>query len=134
VKVVIDTNVLVSGLLSPYNASAEVVRLTVAGALLPLYDARILDEYREVLLNRGFEIGADYAQAVIDAVEANGEAVIGLPLKERLPDPHDEAFAEIAISGDADFLVTFNLKHFPKRSLPIKVVEPKTFLEAWRRK
>lgn len=130
----IDTNVLVSGLLSPYGAAAEVVRLGVAGALVPLYDARILGEYRDVLLERDFEINREYVLQLLDAFESNGEAVIATPLKNRLPDPDDEMFLEVALSGSAEFLVTFNLKHFPSRvaSGP-RILEPKTFLDAWRR-
>lgn len=132
-KIVIDTNVLVSGLLSPYSASAEMVRLVVAGALVPLYDARILGEYREVLFEREFDIDREYVPQLLDAFESNGEAVTALPLKNRLPDPDDEMFLEVALSGGAEFLVTFNLKHFPPKSCSIPVVEPKSFLEAWRR-
>ncbi len=47
-RFVIDTNVLVSGLLSPYGASAEIVRMLAAGAFDLLYDARIVSEYKEV--------------------------------------------------------------------------------------
>ena len=130
----IDTNVLVSGLLSPYGASAEVVRLGLTGALVSLYDARILGEYRVVLLERDFEINREYVPQLLDAFELNGEPVTALPLKERLPDPDDEMFLEVALSGRAEFLVTFNLKHFPaKVASRIRIVEPKTFLDAWRR-
>lgn len=131
-KVVIDTNVLVSGLLSPYSASAEVVRLAVGGALVPLYDARILGEYREVLLERDFEIQHESVPQLLDAFESNGEPVIAIPLKNRLPDPDDEIFLEVALSGAAEFLVTFNLKHFPVRFPNIRIVTPKAFLDAWR--
>ena len=132
-KVVIDTNVLVSGLLSTYGASAEVVRLAVAGALVPLYDARILGEYREVLFERDFAIDREYVPQLLEAFESNGEAVIAIPLKNRLPDPDDEMFLEVAMSGEAEFLVTFNLKHFPGKFPRLRIVEPKAFLAAWRR-
>jgi putative PIN family toxin of toxin-antitoxin system len=133
VKIVVDTNVLVSGLLSPYGASAEVVRLAVGGALVPLYDARILGEYREVLLEREFAIRREYLPQLLEAFESNGETVIAIPLKNRLPDPDDEMFLEVAISGRAEFLATFNLKHFPVKSSTLQIVEPKAFLDAWRR-
>jgi putative PIN family toxin of toxin-antitoxin system len=134
VRVVIDTNVLVSGLLSPYSASAEVVRLAVAGALVPLYDARILGEYRELLFAREFEIDRDYGNQLLDAVEANGESVMALPLKKRLPDADDEMFLEVAVSGVAEFIVTFNLRHFPAKACDVPVAEPKVFLETWRKR
>ena len=132
-RVVVDTNVLVSGLLSPHGASAEVIRLIVGGALVPLYDARILGEYRELMLDRELEINPDQVPPLLDAFESNGEVVTALPLKHRLPDPDDEMFLEVAVSGGAKFLVTFNLKHFPTKSSGVRVVEPKVFLNFWRR-
>ena len=132
-KVVVDTNVLVSGLLSPYSASAEVVRLAIGGALVPFYDARVLAEYREVLLEREFVINREYVPQLLDAFESNGEPVIAIPLKNRLPDPDDEMYLEVALSRAAEFLITFNLKHFPARFPSIRIVEPKAFLVAWRR-
>jgi putative PIN family toxin of toxin-antitoxin system len=132
VRIVIDTNVLVSGLLSPYSASADVVRLAVAGAVIPLYDARILGEYREVWLERELGIERDFVPQILEAFESNGESVVALPLKNRLPDPDDEMFLEVAITGGANFLVTFNLKHFPAKHSRIRFLQPKTFLDVWR--
>ncbi|MBM3277488.1 MAG: PIN domain-containing protein [Candidatus Handelsmanbacteria bacterium] len=45
-RVVLDTNVLVSGLLSPYGPPVELVRLVAMGVLQVCYEARILAEYR----------------------------------------------------------------------------------------
>ena len=48
-KIVLDTNVLVSGLLTPFGTSGEIVRMVSAGKLILLYDSRILLEYQEGL-------------------------------------------------------------------------------------
>ena len=48
-NVVLDTNVLVSGLISPFGPPADIVRLLAAGAIRVCYDACIFGEYREVL-------------------------------------------------------------------------------------
>ena len=53
-KIVLDTNVVVSGLLCPFGPSGEVVRIAVSGELQLCYDARILSEYEEVLLRPEF--------------------------------------------------------------------------------
>ncbi len=47
--VVVDTNVLVAGLLSPFGPPGEIVRMIVAGSLSLCFDARILSEYSDVL-------------------------------------------------------------------------------------
>lgn len=62
-KVALDTNVVVSGLLSPFGAPGEIVRMVASGALELCYDARILCEYRNVLLRPKFsfdQIHVDY--------------------------------------------------------------------------
>ncbi len=48
-KIVLDTNVLVSGLLTPFGPTGEIVRMVSAGELILAIDARILSEYQEVL-------------------------------------------------------------------------------------
>ena len=58
-RVVLDTNVLVSGLLSPYGSPGEIVRRLAAGELTPCLEVRILVEYREVLLRRVGLSGGD---------------------------------------------------------------------------
>lgn len=47
--IVLDTNVLVSGLLTPFGSSGEIVRMITSGKLILEYDSRILIEYEEVL-------------------------------------------------------------------------------------
>ncbi len=53
-KVVLDTNVVVSGLLSPFGPPGEIIRMTAGGLLELCYDARILSEYQSVLLREKF--------------------------------------------------------------------------------
>lgn len=133
-RIALDTNVLVSGLLSPFGASAEVLRLIVGGAMVPLYDARIAGEYRELLFLRELEINPSYARQFLDAFVAGGEPVTAAPLKKGLADPDDEMFLEVVLSGDAEFLITFNLKHFPAKAGRVRVVEPRVFLHEWRKR
>lgn len=129
-----DTNVLVSGLLSPFNAPGEIVRMTSAGMLEVCYDARIFSEYREVLLRAEFSFGEDSVEALLELIRAAGQSVVGRPLRKRLPDPSDEVFLEVAIAGNVERLVTGNLKHFPAdRREGVKVVSPAEFLEFYRK-
>lgn len=132
-KVVLDTNVLVSGLLKPFGTPGEIVRMTSAGTLELCYDARIFSEYREVLLRPEFSFDEDHVDALLEQIKAAGHSVAGDPLKKRLPDPTDEAFLEAALAGKAERLITGNLKHFPadKRE-GVKVVSPSEFLEFYR--
>lgn len=134
-KIVLDTNVVVSGLLSPFGAPAEIVRLVSSGALELCYDARILSEYQNVLLRPKFLFEQVRVGYLLDQIKACGHIVIAKPLPKKLPDPDDEPFLEIALAGKARCLITGNLKHYPvKKRQGMLVVSPVEFLEIYRRK
>ena len=129
-RVVLDTNVLVAGLLSPFGPCGGIVRLVTSGDLILCFDARILSEYREVLSRPKFHFNPDQVAALLDYIEHQGWVTAGVPLSEPLPDPDDEPFLEIAISSQASYLVTGNKIHFPSKSCRgVKVVSPAEFLK-----
>ncbi len=111
-RVVIDTNVLVSAMLSPHAPPAQVLRLVLQGDLVPLHDERIVSEYRQVLLRPKFAFDREDVGAVLEGIEWSGEAVFARPLPVELPDPDDLPFLEVAAAGSADALVTGNLRHY----------------------
>jgi uncharacterized protein len=132
-RIVLDTNVLVSGLWSPFGPPGKIVGLVAAGTLPLLLEERILFEYREVLARRGFAFDLDMVESLLRQVEATGEFVATQPLEERLPDPSDEVFLEVALTAHADFLVTGNLRHFPSRLRHgVVVVSPRELIETLR--
>ncbi|MFA6637133.1 MAG: putative toxin-antitoxin system toxin component, PIN family [Candidatus Omnitrophota bacterium] len=132
-KVVLDTNVLVSGLLSPGGAPGEIVRMIVSGNIEIIYDARIICEYEEVLKRPKFKIEKAYVDDIVSFIEHFGRAAAGVPLKSRLPDIDDEVFLETAVSAKADFLITGNIGHFPAASRQgVMVVTPSEFVGVFR--
>ncbi len=114
-RIVLDTNVLVSALLSPNGASAAVLQLILAGRVVLCFDARILSEYREVLRRPKFDFDPQLVDELLEFLESEGELVASVPLRFTLPDPDDAMFLEVATAGEADHVVTGNLKHFPAR-------------------
>ena len=132
-KIVLDTNVLVSGLLSPFGPPAEIVRLATIAAVQVCYDSRILAEYRQVLLRPVFPFGQAQVEILLTQIETDGLLVGARPLPEQLPDPDDEVFLAVALAAQARYLVTGNLKHYPAKSRQgIRVVSPRNFLELYR--
>ena len=132
-KVVLDTNVLVSGLLSPFGACGEIVRMLTTGSLILCVDARILLEYDEVLRRRKFGITFSRVDTLIEYIEHAAEVHATVPLDNPLPDKDDNPFLEVALSSAASYLVTGNLKHFPQtRRSGVAVVSPKAFLDEYR--
>jgi putative PIN family toxin of toxin-antitoxin system len=114
-SVVIDTNVLVSGLMNPQGPPGRIVDEVLAGAFTVLYDDRTMSEYREVLARPAFGFSLTDVDALLDFIEMTGEPVTGLRLPIVLPDPHDLPFLEVATAGRADALITGNTRYFKPR-------------------
>ena len=134
-KIVLDTNVLVSGLLSPYGAPAGIVGMVSSGVLRLCYDARIIVEYQDVLARPKFQFDQKKVKDLLVFAQQSGEVVAASPLNARLPDVHDEIFLEVALAGRAAFLITGNIKHFPASSRQgVNVATPQEFLGLLRRK
>ncbi len=133
-KIVLDTNVIASGLLCPYSSSGKIIRLAISGNLQLCFDARILWEYRDVLFRPKFSFDPKDVYNLLAQIEVRGFVVASAPLYTKLPDTSDEPFLEVAISGDARYLITGNLKHYPKsRRYRVKVLSPMKFLEIYKK-
>ena len=131
--IVIDTNVLVAGLLSPFGACGEIVRMVSAGELTLSFDARILSEYNEVLRRPRFGFEEEKVAAFLDYIVYRGRAVAPSPLSHSLPDPDDEPFLEVTLASQSVCLVTGNQKHFPaERCQDAKVISPDEFLSFFK--
>ena len=129
-RIVLDTNVLVSGLLSPFGPPGEIVRMVSSGAVVLCVDARLLAEYDDVLARPKFGFDPDSVAALLDYIDFRSEVVVSAPLGQRLPDPDDEPFLEVAAACRADYLVTGNLVHFPPDvRVGVTVLSPAQFVE-----
>jgi putative PIN family toxin of toxin-antitoxin system len=133
-NIVLDTNVLVAGLLSPFGPCGEIVRMVSSGEPALCYDARILSEYDDVLKRPKFRFEPDKVDALVDFIVKRGKAVAASPLPEPLPDPDDEPFLAVAIAGRVACLVTGNGAHFPARLRQgVTLFSPREFLTHYRR-
>ena len=133
-KIVLDTNVLVSGLLTPFGPSGEIVRMVFSGDLILYIDARILSEYQDVLNRPKFKFNKEHIDILIDFIKQYGQFISSSPLKNRLPDPDDEPFLEVAIAGEVKSLVTGNKIHYPSSFRGgMNIFSPSEFLEFYRK-
>ena len=127
---VIDTNVLVSALLSSHDdaATVQVIGRVFSGEVVPLFSEDILKEYNEVLRRNRFHFSEETVRILISAMEEFGEVVCPSPSGEILPDMKDLPFYEVVLEkqGDNAYLVTGNIRHFPKKPF---IVTAREFLD-----
>lgn len=123
--VVIDTNILVSALWSKNGAPDRIISMVINGILVPCYDYRILNEYREVLRRPKFGFSNGEINSLLDWFVTSGRSVVVNPIKEHFIDEADKKFYEVAKFCQAK-LITGNIKHFPQDPLVVTVAE---FLE-----
>ncbi len=133
-RLVVDTNVVVSAMLTAGGAPDEVLQLVLRGDATLLVDSRILGEYDEVTSRPRFGFDAHERRALLGALGANAEHVVAPHLRLSLPDPDDVKFVEVAVAGGADALVTGNRRHFIARSgrVPVRVVSPRQLMQDLR--
>ena len=131
-RIVLDTNVLVSALLRPDSIPGRIVDLVLAEQVTLAFDHRIFAEYQSVLFRPEFSFSSDQVGALLEFVWRAGEMVDATPLPIHLPDPDDVMFIEVAVSALASALVTGNLKHFPaSQRHGVRVLSPREWLETW---
>ena len=124
---VIDTNVLVSALLSRKNDTATVrlVGRLVNNEITPLINDKILAEYVDVLHRPKFKFPQERIDFVLNAIKSYGKSAERVHTDDPLPDPKDVVFYEVSLSEPTSFLVTGNLKHFPVKP---QIVSPAEML------
>ncbi len=127
-RAVIDTNVLVSALLTPAGVAAQLLVAIRAVALVPVVSHEILAEYVEVLNRTKFRFAKASVEDLLDDMRALAVFVMPDPLPiERLPDLSDAPFIAAA-KAVACPVVTGNAKHFPAR-LGLHVLSPAQCLQ-----
>lgn len=114
IRAVIDTNVLVSGLLSPRGNEALILLAIHQGLVHPCFSEEILEEYSAVLARPKFAFPPDEIDAVLAMFRQQGQLFhAAAPLAASL-DPDDTKFLQCAEAAQAEYIVTGNKRHFPE--------------------
>ena len=128
---VFDTNVLVSALMST-RADSPTVRLldyVIDERIVLLYNDEILSEYDEVLHRTKFNFSEERILAVLDLLKT-GLHLDRTASSETFPDSDDRVFYEVALSHDDSYLVTGNLRHFPKTPIVVTPADMVKIMES----
>ena len=127
-KVVLDTNVLVSALLAG-GPPAAIADLIANGRLRPFYNDAIIGEYWNVLHRRKFGFQVSHIDRLLGAIIRTGVAVkVSAPSNFPMADEEDRKFYDVAKTSLAT-LITGNMKHFPKKPF---IVTPADFLRTYQ--
>ena len=130
---VVDTNVLVSGLINPHGGPGRIVDLLRVDVLQVVVDDRILAEYRDVLAREAFRryFSKPDRDGILDYLDNNALHIAPRLVLPSLPDPGDTPFLEVALSEEVP-LVTGNASHFPpERRRNCEVLSPREFLHKY---
>jgi uncharacterized protein len=124
-RLVLDTNVLVSALLTPRGPCARILADIVQGGSTLLLDARILSEWTEVLARPKFRLPPVPVKTLLGYLSSEADWILARPLApDLLPDPDDLPFLEVAREGSGT-LVTGNIRHFPETARKgVRILDP----------
>ena len=122
---VIDTNVIVSALLSRFKntSTVQLMQHLILGDITPIYNDDILDEYYAVLTRPKFNLPKSLIDETMEVIKKFGINSSRKEAEEQLPDPKDVVFYEVALANEDSFLVTGNTKHFPKKPFVVTPAE-----------
>jgi putative PIN family toxin of toxin-antitoxin system len=127
-RVVLDTNVVVSGLLHQKGAPTAILDAATSKQFRSYVSQSLLDEYREVL-DRDYLV-LDQRRAARFIGDFREIAIFVVPRKKvRVArDPDDDRVLECALEAGADFIVTGNVRDFPTQFHGVRVITPRDFL------
>jgi len=130
IRVVLDTNIIVSALLQPLGPPAQVFLLAIGGSIQLCMTGDVYAEYEDVIRRPRFRRDEDVIAATLQAVRERSHWVRPKEAIHACADPDDDIFLECAQAAQANYLVTGNTKDFPTSWLETRIVTPRGFLES----
>jgi uncharacterized protein len=127
-RLVIDTNILVSAALKPEGLQRTVLVLAMTRPARLYISQAILAEYREVLARREFKIRRGLRQQLLQLIKNRAQLVDPVRGLQVTKDPDDNRFLECADAARADYLITGNQRHFPRFWKKTKVITSREFI------
>ena|SRR5271166_1835843 len=127
-RLVLDTNIVVSAALKPDGLQRTVLLLSITKPARLYVSEAIVAEYREVLARPELKIHKGLRQQLLDLIKKQAQIVKPTRALQVAKDPDDDKFLECADAARADYLVTGNQRHFPKFWKKTKVITSREFL------
>ncbi|MGB6687966.1 MAG: putative toxin-antitoxin system toxin component, PIN family [Terracidiphilus sp.] len=131
IRVVLDTNILISALLSPLGPPAQVFLMAILEPDTQLcVSGDVYAEYEEVIRRPRFNRSESEIGATLRTIREKGFWVKPAEKVRACSDPDDDIFLECAHAAGANYLVTGNARHFPSLWGATQIVTARQFLEA----
>jgi putative PIN family toxin of toxin-antitoxin system len=127
-RLVIDTNVLVSAAIKPAGLQRTVLLLAVTKPARLYVSRAILEDYRDVLGRPELRIRKGARQQLLQLIKNHSFTMVPARRLDVAADPDDNIFLECAEAAHADYLITGNLKHFPRFWKETKIITPREFI------
>ncbi len=128
-RLVVDTNVLVSAALKPESLQNTVFLIAITRPSRLFVSPPILEEYSDLLRRRELGVRKGLQQQLIQLIKNRSTVLEPRYSLAVAGDPDDNRFVECADAARADYLITANLKHFPRFWKGTKVISPREFIE-----
>ena len=127
-RLVIDTNVLISAALKPTGLQRTVLLLATTKPARLYVSRPILEEYRDVLTRPELQIRKGIRLQFLQLLKNRSYTVAPARRLEVTSEPDDNIFLECADAARADYLITGNLKHFPRFWKNTKIINSREFI------
>jgi uncharacterized protein len=127
-RLVIDTNVVVSAAIKPEGLQRTMVLLAMTKPARWYVSDPIVSEYALVLARPELKIRRHLRQQLLQLIKNHAHVVAPSPLAQITSDPDDNIFIECADAARADYLVTGDQRHFPKFWKNTKIISSSEFL------
>ena len=129
IRVVVDTNVVVSAVLSENGFPASILDLGANKRIMMCVSTEVLEEYEEVLRRPRLKLSLARIEKAMELIRSTSRIVRPRRKLELAADPDDNLFYECADAAGANFLITGNIKHFPSGHESTEIVTPRQFME-----
>lgn len=127
-RLVLDTNVVVSAVLKPEGLERSVVLLALTKPARWYISDPIAREYASVLARPELKINKGLRLKFLQLIKNHAKVVVPTPLPQLTLDPADNIFLECADAARSDYLVTGNRRHFPSFWKKTKIINSRDFL------
>jgi len=127
-RLILDTNIIISAALKPEGLQRTILLLALTRPARLYVSAPIVAEYRAVLSRPELHIRKGLRRQFLQLIEKNAYSIA--PIRRLLvtTDPSDNIFVECADAAGADYLITGNIRHFPRYWKRTKVITSREFL------